>query len=110
MRAFAFNRPGEILENCLPSSALHFDRVGFFSIERHPHGYAIIRWRKFDLCGAVAEGILNSLVLDDFRVGSGEIKTHAASLASIREENSPPTRKSTLEVVVCHSSDAAFHC
>ena len=32
------------------------------------------------------------------------------SLASIREEKAPPTRKSTSDFVVCQSSDAAFHC
>jgi len=28
----------------------------------------------------------------------------------MREEKAPPTRKSTAAVVVCQSSDAAFHC
>src|SRR5947209_13679576 len=31
------------------------------------------------------------------------------SLASIRDEKAPPTRKSTADLVVCQSSDAAFH-
>src|SRR4051812_46759515 len=28
----------------------------------------------------------------------------------MRDENAPPTRKSTVAAVVCQSSDAAFHC
>jgi len=28
----------------------------------------------------------------------------------MREENAPPSRKSTVAAVVCQSSDAAFHC
>ncbi len=32
------------------------------------------------------------------------------SFASMREENWPPTRRSTVAAVVCQSSDAAFHC
>src|SRR6266853_6535711 len=32
------------------------------------------------------------------------------SLASMRDEKAPPTRKSTVAPVVCQSSDAAFHC
>ncbi|WP_242651039.1 hypothetical protein [Yoonia tamlensis] len=31
------------------------------------------------------------------------------SLASIRDENLPPARKSTVAAVVCQSSEAAFH-
>ena len=31
------------------------------------------------------------------------------SFASMRDENWPPTRRSTVEAVVCQSSDAAFH-
>jgi hypothetical protein len=30
------------------------------------------------------------------------------SFASMREEKAPPTRKSTVDAVVCQSSDAAF--
>src|SRR3954453_3928484 len=32
------------------------------------------------------------------------------SLASMRDENVPPTGRSTAAAVVCQSSDAAFHC
>src|SRR4051812_10838326 len=32
------------------------------------------------------------------------------SLASMRDENWPPTRRSSEAAVVCQSSDAAFHC
>jgi hypothetical protein len=32
------------------------------------------------------------------------------SLASMREEKTPPTRKSTVAAGVCQSSEAAFHC
>src|SRR5689334_690834 len=31
------------------------------------------------------------------------------SLASMREEKAPPSRRSTVALVVCQSSDAAFH-
>ena len=32
------------------------------------------------------------------------------SFASMREENAPPSRRSTVAFVVCQSGDAAFHC
>src|SRR3954447_8908858 len=32
------------------------------------------------------------------------------SFASIRDENWPPARRSTVAAVVCQSSEAAFHC
>src|SRR6185295_17025907 len=32
------------------------------------------------------------------------------SFASMRDENAPPSRKSTVAKVVCQSSEAEFHC
>jgi hypothetical protein len=36
-------------------------------------------------------------------------KPKLPSLASMRDEKAPPTRKSTLALVVCQVSEAAFH-
>ena len=72
------NMPCKILENCLPSSSLHLDRVSLFRIEGKADRHAILCRYKFDLCGAITEGVINQLVIDDLCIGSGEIKTHAA--------------------------------
>src|ERR1700753_1634759 len=50
-------------------------------------------------------------MLDDLGIGPCEIEAHAAILGfHMRDENAPPGRKSTVELVVCQSSEAVFHC
>jgi hypothetical protein len=66
---------------------------------------------KLDLCRAISERILDKFVWNDLGVRvSLKSKPKLPSFASMREENFPPSRKSTVAVVVRQSSDAAFHC
>src|ERR1700747_2666214 len=97
---------GEIFENCLPPSLLLLDGVRRFAVKGDADDDAFGVRGELDLRHAIAKRIFDQLMLDDLRVGPGEIEAHAAVLGSMREEKAPPSRKSTEAPVVCQSSDA----
>src|SRR5262249_7387914 len=70
----------EVVENGLPAGALLLDGMRRLTIEGYAHPDAIRPRRKLHLRRAVAERIGDELVLDDLRIGSGEIEAHAAVL------------------------------
>src|SRR5438045_1013648 len=54
--------------------------MSWLTIEGYAHHDAIRPGSKLHLRHAVTERILDELVLDDLRIGSGEIEAHAAVL------------------------------
>jgi hypothetical protein len=64
----------------LPSSPLLFDRMGLFAVEGDAHRDARGTRREIDLGRAIAERVLDELVLDDLGVGPGELGIGLASL------------------------------
>src|SRR5215468_6289385 len=74
------NMASEVVENGLPASALLLDGMSCLTIEGYAHRDTIRPRSKLDLRGAVAERILDQLVVDDLRIGSSEVEAHAAVL------------------------------
>src|SRR6185295_2146079 len=72
------NVASKVVENGLPPVTLLLDRMSLLTIEGDPDFDAIRGRSKLDLGGAIAEGVFNQLVLDELRIGAGEIKAHAA--------------------------------
>src|SRR3546814_3338270 len=70
----------EVVQNSLPSIALLFNGVAGLALEAYAHVDASRTISEFDLRCAITEGILDELMLHDFRVSTGEIKPHAAVL------------------------------
>src|SRR5205814_9686328 len=66
------------VEDRLPATLLLLDRVGLFGVEHDADDDAVRTGHELDLGLAIAENIFDQLVLDDRRVGAGEVKTHAA--------------------------------
>ena len=106
---FRFDITGKAVQDGLPSCLLLLDRMGLLTVEGDAHRDARGARREIDLGRAIAERVFDELVLDDLGVGPSEMNPMLPSLASIREENLPPSRRSTEAAVVCQSSDAAFH-
>ncbi len=101
----------EVVQDRLPTAALLFDRVRCLRVKSFAYRNAIVTRDELDQQHPVSEGTLDQLMLHELRIRAGEIKSHMLpSLASMRDEKAPPTRKSTADLVVCQSSDAAFHC
>src|SRR6516165_224553 len=84
----AFNVAGEIVENGLPPSLLLLDGVRRFAVKGDADDDAFGVRSELDLRHAVAERILDQLMLDDLRVGPGEIEPHAAVLGLHAREES----------------------
>src|SRR5262245_25505681 len=76
----AFNVAGEIVENGLTHSMLLLDGVRRVAVNGDSDEDAFGVRVELDLRHAIAERILDQLVLDDLRVGPGEIEAHAAVL------------------------------
>ncbi len=74
------NVAGEIVENGLPPSLLLLDGVRRFAVKGDADDDAFGVRGELDLRHAIAERILDQLMLDDLRVGPGEIEAHAAVL------------------------------
>src|SRR5262245_66112625 len=71
---------GEIVENCLPPSLLLLDGVRRFAVKGDADDDAFGVRGKLDSRHAIAERVFDQLMLDDLRVGAGEIEAHAAVL------------------------------
>ena len=88
----------EIVQNRLPTETLHFDRVGLFGFELLNDGGCVAIGHKLDTdLAIIAEGIGEFGGRIDGCYVPQKSKPKLPSLASIREENVPPTRKSTVE-------------
>lgn len=100
----------EIVEDGLPAGALLIYRVRGFRIERNAHLHTPRPGSELHFRVAIAKCELDALLVDNSRIDIGEIESKLPSFASMREENAPPSRRSTLAAVVCQSAEAAFHC
>ena len=79
-RSLAFDVACEVVEDRLPSVTLLLSRVRGVAVEGYPDADTGRVRRKHDLRRAVAERILDQLVLDDLCIGACEIETHASIL------------------------------
>src|SRR5262245_23119095 len=76
--SIGFNVAGEIVENGLPPFLLLLDGVRGFAVKGDADDHAFGVRGELDLRYAIAERILDQLMLDDLRVSPGEIEAHAA--------------------------------
>src|SRR5262249_5762133 len=77
---FRFHVTCEVVEDGLPPALLLLDRMRRLAVEGDADGDAFRAGRELDLGLAIAEGVFDPLVLDDLRIGTGEVKTHATVL------------------------------
>jgi len=108
-RVFRLDVTGEVVEDRLPATALLLDAVRGFAVEGDPDCNAVGTGREVDLGGAVADAYSISLFGTILVYVPAKLNPMLPSFASMREENLPPSRRSTEAAVVCQSSDAAFH-
>src|SRR5215470_2511918 len=74
---FRFHVMREVVEDGLPPALLLLDGMRWLAVEGDADGDAFRAGRELDLGLAIAEGVFDPLVLDDLRIGTGEVKTHA---------------------------------
>jgi hypothetical protein len=98
----------EVVQDRLPTFALLRLRMNLLSVEAYGHSDSVRALSEIHPPQAIAERVFNQFQMHHIRVLACEIKPEGPSLASIREENLPPGRRSTLEAVVCQSGDAVF--
>src|SRR5262249_31601142 len=67
----------EVVDDGLPPALLLLDGMRRLAVEGDADGDAFRAGRELDLGFAVAESVFDPLVLDDLRIGTGEVKTHA---------------------------------
>jgi hypothetical protein len=74
------NMTSEVVKNGLPPVALLFDRMSWLTVEGYAYANTFRAISELDLRCAIAKGILDQLVIDDIRIGAGEIKPQATVL------------------------------
>lgn len=102
--------PREIVEDRLPAETLHLERMLRLWVKAHCHGDPGRPIGEVDGGRPITEAVREVFVMPHRRVFPRKSKPAAPSSASMREENRPPGRRSTVDAVVCQSSDAACHC
>src|SRR5215471_13845924 len=70
----------EVVEDGLPPALLLLDGMSRLAVEGDADGDAFRAGRELDFGLAIAEGVFDPLVLDDLRIGPGEVKTRASVL------------------------------
>ena len=96
--------PGEVVEDGLPAFPLLFLGMRGLAVERDGDQYAFRPSGELDESHPVPERVCGTT-----RVYSpAKSNPNDPSLASMRDENLPPGRRSTEDAVVCQSGDAVF--
>src|SRR5215467_6752193 len=79
-RRFRFHVTREVVEDGLPPALLLLDGMRRLAVEGDADVDAFRAGRELDLGLAIAESVFDLLVLDDLRIGAGEVKPDATVL------------------------------
>lgn len=98
----------EVVQDRLPAVALCVLGVRRFAVERHRHDDTRRSFGELDRADPVPEGVLEEPGRLELVYSPAKSKPEDPSFASMRDENLPPSRRSTVLAVVCQSGEAVF--